>query len=118
MNIYPILALLVLYFIFRNLLISIAISILFVIVQNRMKADDLISVLRRAFDIRILALVFAVMGYKNIIQLSDSAEILYKELSFMPIELNLHFCFLSCGILHWHRDELLLYSPPSFPWIR
>lgn len=97
MNIYPILALLVLYFIFRNLLISIAISILFVIVQNRMKADDLISVLRRAFDIRILALVFAVMGYKNIIQLSDSAEILYKELSFMPIELAAFFVFFLVG---------------------
>jgi hypothetical protein len=97
-NIYPILALLLIYLIFRNLIVAVMVSILIVILHKKVGIEDLKLVIKKAFDLRILALVFAVIGYKNIIEFSKSAEALYEEISFS-------------WFFNRYRAELLFYCP-------
>ncbi|MEM0350700.1 MAG: DUF401 family protein [Archaeoglobaceae archaeon] len=87
-SLYPIFILLALYLITKILLLSIAVSLLMVIILEKEKLRNFRRVIKKSLDFRVLILVFAVMGYKNIIQLSNSARILYEEMSFVPLEIS------------------------------
>ncbi|MEM1579371.1 MAG: DUF401 family protein [Archaeoglobaceae archaeon] len=112
LNIYPIILLLILYFTTKNLLLSIGFSILLVLIRSKLSASNLKKVLKKSFDPRILALIFAVVGYKNIIQLSNSAKILYSELSFMPVEIT---AFLVSFLVGFSTGIEMSYSSISLP---
>lgn len=114
-NIYPILALLLIYLIFRNLIVAVMVSILIVILHKKVGIEDLKLVIKKAFDLRILALVFAVIGYKNIIEFSKSAEALYEEISFMPVELTAFVLFFLVG---FSTGIELSYSSIALPIFR
>ncbi|MDW7989791.1 MAG: DUF401 family protein [Archaeoglobaceae archaeon] len=112
LNIYPILVLLLIYLLTKNLLIAILISVVTVLVHRRAKTVDLIGVFRKSFELRIFALVFAVMGYKNIIQSSNSANHLYNELSFMPVEVAV---FIVSFLVGFTTGIEMSYSSISLP---
>jgi len=86
LNLYPILVLIALFLTTKMLLPSIAVAIAIVLLHKKPDLEVLKQTLGKSLDLRVFALVFAVMGYKSIIQLSNSAQLLYSDLSFLPIQ--------------------------------
>ncbi len=97
LNIYPILVLIPLFLTTKILLLSIAVSIAIIVLHKKPEVELLKQTLKKSLDLRIFALVFAVMGYKSIIQLGNSAQILYSDLSFLPTQITAFAVFFLIG---------------------
>lgn len=112
LNLYPILFLILLYLTTKILLLSIAISLGLIIFHKRPGVQVLKQICRKSLDIRVFALVFAVMGYKSIIQLGNSAQILYADLSFLPIQIT---AFAVSFLVGFATGIEMSYSSISLP---
>ena len=111
-NLYPILVLIALFLATRILLFSVITAIALVVLHKKPETRLLMQTFRKALDFRIIALVFAVMGYKGIIQLSNSAQLLYSDLSFLPIQIT---AFVVSFLVGFATGIEMSYSSISLP---
>lgn len=82
-SLYPIIILLLLSVILKlNLLVSLLVAIFTVAVHKRGKLGDFKKILNKTIDRKIIALVFAVMCYKSVVELSGAAESLLTDISY------------------------------------
>lgn len=82
-NLYPIVILLLLSVILKlDLLVSLLVAILAVAVYRRGKLRDFEKILNKTIDRKIIVLVFAVMCYKSVIEMSGAAESLLTDISY------------------------------------
>lgn len=112
LNLYPIIVLITLFLTTKTLLTSIIVAIAIVVLHKKPEFGLLKQTLRKSLDLRIFALVFAVMGYKSIIQLSNSAQLLYSDLSFLPIQIT---AFAVSFLVGFATGIEMSYSSISLP---
>lgn len=81
---YPILTLIAIYLATRNLILGVALAIALLLLDKRPDFANLRKLIAKAIDPRLIILVFAVMGFKNIIEISNIAQQISIELSNLP----------------------------------
>ncbi len=79
-QLYPIMIITALSFLTKSLLISLTAAFLSIIILNR-AYDKVRKIFSKTIDLKIIILVFAVMLYKNAIQLSNSSQLFYDEIA-------------------------------------
>lgn len=84
---YPILTLIAIYLATRNLILGVALAIALLLLDKRPDFANLRKLIAKAIDPRLIILVFAVMGFKNIIEISNLAQQISIELSNLPTPL-------------------------------
>ncbi len=70
-----------------DMLITILLSIAVLYIHRRVKIGDLIRILKRTIDVKIVILIFAVMAYRDLILYTNAAEVFFNHLQ------ELHFPF-------------------------
>ncbi|AEA46080.1 DUF401 family protein [Archaeoglobus veneficus] len=85
---YPILLVALLAIALRiDMLVTLLLSLAILYIHKRVKPRDIVSILRRTVDVKIILLIFAVMAYKDLIVYTNSAEVFFshlRELNFPP----------------------------------
>ncbi|MFN3383450.1 MAG: DUF401 family protein, partial [Archaeoglobaceae archaeon] len=112
LNLYPIIVLISLFLVTKMLLPSILVSIAIVLLHKKPKFELLKQTLKKSLDLRVFALVFAVMGYKEIIRISNSAQLLYSDLSFLPVQIT---AFAVSFLVGFATGIEMSYSSISLP---
>lgn len=64
-----------------DLLLTLVLSLAILYTHKRLSFADLKSIFRKAIDAKIIALIFAVMIYKGLIEYTSSAEIFFQHLN-------------------------------------
>ncbi|MEM4155800.1 MAG: DUF401 family protein [Archaeoglobaceae archaeon] len=90
-------SLLVIYIIIGRLIIAVLISITALLIDKRPGQSDLKELLPKALDPKLIILVFAVMGYKNIVEDCDLAKEFSEEFADLPIQLLIFFLAFFIG---------------------
>ncbi|MEM0302468.1 MAG: DUF401 family protein [Archaeoglobaceae archaeon] len=109
---YPILTLIAIYLATRNLILGVALAIALLLLDKRPDFSDLKMFVAKALDLRLIILVFAVMGYKNIIEISNLAQQISNELSNLPTPIIL---FLLAFLVGFSTGIELSYSSIVLP---
>ncbi|MEM4540335.1 MAG: DUF401 family protein [Archaeoglobaceae archaeon] len=109
---YPILTLIAIYLATRNLILGVALAIALLLLDKRPDFSDLKMLVAKALDLRLIILVFAVMGYKNIIEISNLAQQISNELSNLPTPIIL---FLLAFLVGFSTGIELSYSSIVLP---
>lgn len=81
---YPILTLIAIYLATRNLILGVALAIALLLLDKKPDFANLRKLIAKTIDLRLIILVFAVMGFKNIIEISNLAQQISIELSNLP----------------------------------
>jgi len=80
-SMYPILLVAILVLLFRiDLLLTILISLSLLYLQKGIRKDDLIKIIHKTLDYKIIVLVFAVMVYKDLIVFTKADEVFFDHL--------------------------------------
>ncbi|MEM0330687.1 MAG: DUF401 family protein [Archaeoglobaceae archaeon] len=109
---YPILTLIAIYLATRNLILGVALAIALLLLDKRPGFANLKMLVAKALDLRLIILVFAVMGYKNIIEISNLAQQISNELSNLPTPIIL---FLLAFLVGFSTGIELSYSSIVLP---
>jgi len=112
---YPIFLVATLTLLFRlDLLVTLLTSLIILFLQHRSKVEDLTNILRKTVDLKIILLVFAVMGYKAIITISGAAEALFEDLSELSIPYSVA-AFLITFLVSFSTGIELSYTSVALP---
>jgi integral membrane protein (TIGR00529 family) len=80
-SLYPILLVATLALALRlDLLITLLIALFILFIHKKAKPGDIVAILRRTVDAKIIILIFAVMSYKDLIVYTNAAEIFFEHL--------------------------------------
>ncbi|MCS7144712.1 MAG: DUF401 family protein [Archaeoglobaceae archaeon] len=109
---YPILCLIFLYLATKMLIFAVAVSIVLLLIDKKPDFANIRILIMKAVDLRLIVLVFAVMGYKNIIEASNLAQLISTELSYLPVP---QIAFILAFIVGFSTGIELSYSSIVLP---
>ncbi len=112
---YPIIIVAILVLIVKiDMLYTLILAILVVYIQNKAHVKDIAKILKKTFDIKIIILIFAVMGYKALIEYTHSAETFLHHLEYFGIPASIA-AFSVSFIIGFATGIELSYSSIALP---